>query len=131
MENKEIVSIKKITTEIVIQKILWEIPFGILHSALTYPIQEYIPSIIFQITLLLALQFIIAFLTWKFSISASFAKYTIPQNDLSKLMKNVIIFAILECLLFALVYKFASVFVIIVNLTILPIVKKEISKQIA
>ena len=46
-------------------------------------------------------------------------------------MRNLIIFTIIECIVFAIAYKFEAIIVIIVYFAILPLVKKEITKQIA
>lgn len=130
MENRTIVSTKQMTKQLIIQKILWEIPFSLLHNFLIELIGKlYFPLL--EIVLLILLQIAIAFLTWKFSISASFAKETLAStDDVSILMKNLIIFTFIECLLFALLYQFRSLLVIIIYFAILFVVKKEIMKKI-
>lgn len=90
-----------------------------------------LPAIL-EFLLLVLLQIAIAYITWKFSISASFAKEAVAsEEDVSKIMKNLIIFTIIECILFAMAYKLEAIIVIIVCFAILPLVKKEITKQIA
>ncbi len=131
MGNKEIVSTSKITKSLIIQKILWEIPFSLLHSLAIGIIGVMTLPAILEFLLLVLLQIAIAYITWKFSISASFAKETVAsKEDISTIMRNLIIFTIIECIVFAIAYKLEAIIVIIVYFAILPLVKKEITKQI-
>lgn len=108
MENKELVTSKKITQSLIGWWLVWGIPLGIIYSVIYNLITNAVKSLILSAIIAIVLQGIATFLQWKFSTSSTFNKKTMSYNDVSKVMKNLIIFTIIVCIING-VYRFSQV----------------------
>lgn len=101
MENKEVATIRTITGELIGGYIIYGIIFEILNSIIIALISNIIPSDSLAITAIIAifLQALSISLVWKFSIATTFRKRAIDKNDVSAVMKNLIIFVIIICII--------------------------------
>ena len=95
MNNKEIVSSGKMTETLIGNYLLFGIPFGILSSIIQNFIVNFITSIWLLIILSVALQGIILIVLWRICVWNAFKKNTIAYEDVSKVMKNLVIFTII------------------------------------
>ena len=99
MENKELVSSGKITQSLIGYWLLWGIVFSIFYSIVLGILSSFIRSTTVIAIISVILQGTVAFLIWKFSTYSSFKKKTISYNDVSKVMRNLIIFTVIVCLI--------------------------------
>lgn len=97
MENKEIVTTKKITQSLIGNWLLWGIVFGIVYSFVYSFIAHFMESMVLQAIIAIVLQGILAFIMWKLSTKSAFKKNTITYNDVSTVMRNLIIFTVIIC----------------------------------
>lgn len=101
MENKQVSTVRTITGELIGGFILYGIVFGMLYSfiysAITNRISE--NSLILTAIIAIILQGITVFCVWRCSIATTFRKRLIETNDVKILMKNLIIFTIIICLI--------------------------------
>ena len=97
MENKDVVSTKKMTQELIVGWFLWGIPLGILYSVVYSLLANSMESMTMSAVIAIILQGITVFFIWRLSISSSFKKKTIASEDVPKVMKNLIIFTIIIC----------------------------------
>ena len=112
MENKQIATVRTITGELIggffLYGIVFSILYGILYSILYPVISNSIPSdySIFKAILAIILQGITVFCVWRCSIATTFRKRLINTNDVQNVMKNLMIFTIIICLISAIMNFF-------------------------
>lgn len=112
MENKEMATTKKITQELIGGWFLWGILFGIIYSIVYNLITHSIESLIAKAIIAIIMQGIIAFLIWKFSTKTTFKKRTMSSDNVPTVMKNLIIFTVIICVING-IYNFFEVNTII------------------
>ncbi len=105
MEEKEVVTSGKITQGLIVGWFLWGILWGIIYTFLYRFITNFTDSLIIKSIIIIILQGIITFIIWKFSTKSTFKKRTMNSDDVPKVMKNLIIFTILICIING-VYQF-------------------------
>lgn len=98
MENKELVSSGKITQSLIGYWLLWSIAFGVIYGVIFGVLSSVIKSTVVLAIICIILQGITVFLIWKYSTHSSFKNKTISYNDVPKVMKNLIIFTVIICL---------------------------------
>jgi len=105
LENKEVANVRTITGELIGGFILYGIPFGILYSIIYSAITNRISSDSLILTAIIAiiLQGITVFCVWRCSIATTFRKRAIDINDVSKVMKNLLIFTVIMCFITVLI----------------------------
>ena len=103
MENKEIATVRTITGELIGGFILYGIVFSFLYSFIYSSIANTFSddSLILKAILAIILQGITAFCVWRCSIATTFRKRLIETDDVKKVMKNLIIFTIILCVITA------------------------------
>lgn len=117
MENKQIATVRKITGELIGGFILYGIVFGILYDILYNSIANKISeNYILLAIIAIILQGIIGFCIWRCSIATTFRNRLIEKNNVKTVMKNLIIFTVIICILTA------------IYLGIVPLQKKAILK---
>lgn len=107
MENKEKVSAGKMSQYLIGNWLLWVLLFGFVYSVVFALIINSMESIVFTAIIAVIAQGIITIIAWKLSTSLSFKKRTISYNDVSTIMKNLIIMTIVICV-FNGIYNIAS-----------------------
>ena len=108
MENKEIISARKMSQHLMGNWLLWGLLFGFIYSFVFTLITNSMESPVLKAIIAVIVQGIIAIIVWKLSTSSSFKKRTISYNDVQIVMKNLIIFTIVICILTG-IYNIASV----------------------
>lgn len=108
MENKEIVTSGKMTQSLIGNWLLWGIVFGILYSFIYNIIASSTESMLVVALIAIVLQGITAIIVWKCSTSSSFKKKTISYDDIPTIMKNLVIFTIVICVITA-IYNISNV----------------------
>lgn len=104
MENKQIATVRKITGELIGGFILYGIVFGILYDILYNSIANKISeNYILLAIIAIILQGIIGFLIWRCSIATTFRNRLIEKNNVKTVMKNLIIFTVIICILTAII----------------------------
>lgn len=98
-ENKKIVTSGKMTSSLIISWIVDGLLLGFLYSFIIVSIGQTIKSTVVLSLISVILQGIIAILVWKIATSSAFKKKTISFQDVSKVMKNLIIFTIIIILI--------------------------------
>lgn len=106
--ERKFVTTGKMTGELIGGYIIYGFLFGLLYSIIITITSEYIESSILKLILSIVLQGITVYIVWKFSIKSAFKKMTIHTHEVSKVMKNLIIFTIVICLLTG-IYNFKKV----------------------
>lgn len=101
MENKEIATSGKMSLYLIGYWLLWGIPLGIIYTFLFSIISHSISSLLLQAIISIVLQGIMAIILWKLSTSSAFKKRTISSEDVSTVIKNLLIFTIAICMLTA------------------------------
>lgn len=99
MENKELATTKKITSELIGGWLLWGILFGIIYSFIFALITKSIESLVLRAIIAIVMQGIITFIIWKFSVKSTFKKRTMAYADVPTVMRNLIIFTIIICVI--------------------------------
>lgn len=108
MNNKELATSRKITSELIGGWFLWGILFGIIYMFIYNFIIYSINSLLIKVIITIILQAIITFLTWKNSASSTFKKRTMDYNDIPTVMRNLTIFTIIICLING-IYQYTQV----------------------
>ena len=110
MENKEISTVKKITTELIAGFFLYGIIFSILYRILYGTMISKTSSISLVLTAIISIimQGIIVFLVWRCSIATVFKKRAIDGNDVATVMRNLYIFTVIVCVI-AMIMNFTEV----------------------
>lgn len=105
MEDKEVATVRTITGELIGGFLLYGIVFSILYSIVYAAISNRISSDSLILTAIIAiiLQAITVFCIWRCSIATTFRKKAIDRNDVKTVMKNLIIFTVIICLITALI----------------------------
>lgn len=99
MENKELVSASKMSQQLMGNWLLWELIFGYIYSIVFTLITSSMESFILKAIIAVIVQGIIVVVVWKLSTSASFKKKTISYNDVPEVMKKLIIFTLVICVI--------------------------------
>ena len=103
LENKEIATIRTITGELIGGFLLYGIVFSILYnfiySAITNKIAE--DALILIAVIAIILQGITVFCIWRCSIATTFRKRLIGRADVKKVMRNLMIFTVIVCIVSA------------------------------
>lgn len=108
MENKEMVSAGKMSQHLMGNWLLWGLLFGFIYSFVFVLITNSMESLVLKAIIAVITQGIIAIIVWKLSTSSSFKKRTISYNDVPTVMRNLIIFTIVICVLTG-IYNITSV----------------------
>lgn len=108
MENKQMISAGKMSQYLIGNWLLWGLLFGYIYSFAFSLITNSIESLVLKAIIAVIAQGVIAIIVWKLSTSSSFKKRTISYNDVRTVMKNLIIFTIVICILTG-IYNIASV----------------------
>lgn len=108
MENKEFATAKKITQELIGGWFLWGIVFGIIYSVVSNLIIAFVKSQILQAIVVIVLQGIFVITVWKLSTSMTFKKRTMSRDGVSVVMRNLIIFTVIICVVNG-IYNFVKV----------------------
>ena len=108
MENKEIATSGKITSELIGGWILYSILFGIIYYLISSFINSLIPSLVLKAIVVIVLEGIFMFLIWKSSTASTFKKRTMNYSDVPTVMRNLLIFTIIICVING-IYNFYSV----------------------
>lgn len=108
MENRNLVSSKKMTQTLIGNWFVWAVITSVVYSILYNNITSLVNSAVLSAIIAILLQGFMVCVIWKFSTSSSFKKSTIAHDDVPVLMKNLLIFTIIICLVSA-VYKFSNV----------------------
>ena len=108
MENKEMVSAGKISQYLIEIYIALGLLSGFIYTFVFSIINLYVEEIILKAVIAVLIQGIISIIVWKFSISSAFKNRTIIYNDVPTVMKNLIIFILVICVLTG-IYNIASV----------------------
>lgn len=105
MENKQVATIRTITGELIGGFILYGIVFAILYSIVYSVISSKISSdyLIFTAIIAIILQGITVFCVWRCSIATTFRKRLIDTNDVQNVIKNLMIFTVILCLISSIV----------------------------
>ena len=106
--EKEIATTKKITQSLIGNWLMWGIVFGIIYSIIYNLITLFMESTIIKVIIAIVMQGIIAFLIWKVSTKSVFKNKTISYDDVSTVMKNLIIFTVVICVING-IYQFFQV----------------------
>lgn len=99
MENKKIVSAGEMSKYLIGYWLLWGLLFGFIYSIVFNLITSSIESLVLKAIIAVISQGVVAIIIWKFSTSSSFKKRTISNNDIPTVMKNLIIFTIIFCVI--------------------------------
>ncbi len=99
MENKELVSAGKISQHLIGKWLLWGLLFGFIYTVAFVLITNSMESLVLKAIIAVIAQGIIVIIVWKLSTSSSFKKRTISYNDVPTVMRNLIIFTIVLCVL--------------------------------
>ena len=99
MENKKVITSGDMTKDLIGNWLLWGILYGFIYSVVFSSISTYIESIVLKAVVAVIIQGVIAIMLWKSSTSSAFKKRTISYNDVPKVMKNLVIFTIIICII--------------------------------
>ena len=99
MENKEMISAGKMSQHLMGNWLLWGLLFGFIYSFVFSLMTNSMESFVLKAIIAVIAQGIIAIIVWKLSTSSSFKKRTISYNDVPTVMRNLIIFTIVICIL--------------------------------
>lgn len=97
MDNRQVISSKSFSGELIGRFILFTILFSIIWSLLSSIILNRIPedSVVLKAIVAIIFQGIFLFLSWRFSISSAFKKKTINKHDVNTVFKYILIFTII------------------------------------
>ena len=101
MKNKELVSSGKMTSYLIGDWLILGIVFSIVYNFIYELITNSMESLILETLVAIILQGITVFLLWKSCLNFFFKKRTISNDDVPVVMKNLIIFTVIICLLSA------------------------------
>ena len=103
LEDKQIATVRTITGELIGGFLLYGIVFSILYnfiySAITNKIAE--DALILIAVIAIILQGITVFCIWRCSIATTFRKRLIGRADVKKVMRNLMIFTVIVCIVSA------------------------------
>lgn len=103
MEDKQVATVRKITGELIGGFLLYGIVFSFLYnliySMITNKIED--DALILIAVIAIILQGITAFCIWRCSIATTFRKRLIERNDVKKVMRNLMIFTVIVCIISA------------------------------
>lgn len=101
MENKEIATVGKITGELIggffLYGILFAILYNIVYSFIVLSLSSASKLLIASIAIIL--QGLAVFCIWRCSISTTFKKRAIDRNDVSTVIRNLLIFTVIVCII--------------------------------
>ena len=111
-EEKEIITSKQVTTNIIAKFIAFKLLFLILSQIIVLGFKEVIDTALLieeatDITFLLIIVFfyVIICISWKLSFYFVLKKFSVLKSDVKTIIKNLIIFSVVGCLIFG-VYLF-------------------------
>ena len=99
MENKEVVDASKMSKSLIGNWLSWGIIFGLLYSFIFPFLTNSMDSLFLKALIAMVLQGFIAIILWKISTQSSFKKMTISSDDVPVVMKKLLVFTIIICLL--------------------------------
>ena len=103
MENKKLVSSGNATVSLIINYLLWGIPIGIISGFIINILRastgKNMSSIVLFAIALIIITGLSINLMWTFSTSSTFKKKTIYSSDAKKVMRNLLIFVIVCCII--------------------------------
>ncbi len=99
MESKRVVGAGNIAGDLIAGFLVYGIIFGILYQIVYSKIVAHIESLVVVALIAIVLQGIIALILWKCSTSSAFKKKTMDINEVPKVMKILVIFTIVICVL--------------------------------
>ena len=101
MEDKQVATVRTITGELIGGYILYGIAFSILYSIIYSTISKMFSSDSLIPTAIIAiiLQGITSFCIWRCSIATTFRKRLIDRNNVQTVMKNLMIFTVILCII--------------------------------
>ena len=99
MVKKDLITSGRMTQLLIGNWLLWSIVFFSLYKIILNITEINVESIVLIIIMPIVVHGIIIFLAWKLSTTFSFKKKTIAYDDVTKVMKNLIIFSIVICIL--------------------------------
>ncbi|HCC04101.1 MAG TPA: hypothetical protein DEP51_04520 [Clostridiales bacterium] len=108
MENKKIVSSGKMSQLLIGYWLLWGLLCGFIYSIMFSLITDSMESLVLKAIIAVIAQGITAIILWKLSTSTSFKKRTILNNDVPTVMRNLVIFTIVICIISA-IYNIVAV----------------------
>ncbi len=88
--------------------LLWGIVFGLVYSLLYAFITHSMESLVLKAIIAIVMQGITTFIIWKFSTKSTFKKRTISYNDVPTVMRNLIIFTVIVCVING-IYNYSQV----------------------
>lgn len=97
MDNKEKVSSDRMSQLLMGYWLLWEVIFTYIYSIVFSLLLDSTEFFIIKVIFAVIIQAIMAILLWKVSTHSVFKKKTIDYNDVSIVMKNLIKFIIIFC----------------------------------
>lgn len=105
MEDKQVSTVSKITGSLIGEFFLYGILFGILYSFIYSAITNILSegSLILTAIISIILQGITVFCIWRCSIASTFKKRLISTNDVKTVMRNLMIFTIILCIITAII----------------------------
>ena len=104
MEEKEVGTIKKITTELIAGHFVYDVLFFIVYRVIQIVLLGVIGSSVIgnAIFSIIGTAFI-AYFAWKYSIKSTFKKRSIASSDIKIVMRNILIYAIIVAVLICVV----------------------------
>lgn len=101
MEEKKVETVRNVTGGLIGGYLLYGILFGILYSFIYSSISKMFSSdlLIPKAIIAIILQGITTFCIWRCSIAETFKKRAIDRNDVKKVMRNLIIFTVIICII--------------------------------
>lgn len=95
MENRELVNSGKMTARLIGFWFLWGLLFGFIYLIVFSIIRYYVTqSLVILAIIAIVLQGLMTIFLWKLSTSSAFSSKTISRNDISTVMRNLVIFTI-------------------------------------
>ena len=99
MENKKVVGAGKIISDLIAGWFLYGIIFGVLYRVIYTKLVAPIDSLVMIALIAIVLQGIVGLLCWKCSTNSAFKKRTMDINEVPKVMKGLVIFTIIVCVI--------------------------------
>lgn len=99
MENKDLISSKKMSQKLIGMWILWGLLFGFIYSFVFSLLTVFINSVIIEAIISIILQGLMAFILWKLSTTSAFKNNTVSIDDVPTIIRNLVIFTIIICIL--------------------------------
>lgn len=108
MEERKLVSAKKITQELIGNWLLWGLILQFCCTIILKVITKSIDSNLFKAIITIILQIITVFFIWKISTAKAFKGKIILEEDITNIMKSLRVFIIIICIVIA-IYNFSRI----------------------